>query len=55
MSVVRNPPNPSKPLAPRSNHPNCTHDLFRNPKTGSTALYNSVQQDEALHRRERCL
>lgn len=45
-----NTSNPSVLVAPRANDPLCTHDLFRNPKTGSTALYNAVQEDEALHR-----
>ena len=31
-------------------HEGCTHDLFRNAKTGSTALYNAVQEDPALRR-----
>ena len=37
-------------LIPRSNTDNCTHYLYRLPKTGSTALYNAVQEDRNLHK-----
>mmetsp|Transcript_14157 Transcript_14157/g.23560 ORF Transcript_14157/g.23560 Transcript_14157/m.23560 type:complete len:382 (+) Transcript_14157:199-1344(+) len=40
---------PSVLVKPRADSPNCTHDLFRIPKTGSTALYNAVQLDPFLH------
>lgn len=40
--------NPSKLRKPRRVSANCSHDLFRNPKTGSTALYNALQTDAAL-------
>jgi hypothetical protein len=35
------------PVASDANR-TCTHDLYRSPKTGSTALYNQVQWDAAL-------
>ena len=45
-----NPHNPSVLVKPRRNDPSCSHDLFRVPKTGSTALYNAAQTDAALHK-----
>lgn len=45
-----NKANPSVLIKPRPDDPNCTHHLFRCPKTGSTALYNAVMLDEHLHR-----
>ena len=41
--------NPSVLVWKKKDSPNCTHDLFRVPRTGSTALYNAVQEDDALH------
>ena len=40
--------NPSQLLPSRPPSDTCTHDLFRNPKTGSTALYNAIQLDDNL-------
>ena len=37
-------------LPPAEKNESCTHDLFRSPKTGSTALYNAAQWDVALRR-----
>ena len=42
--------NPSVLEHAKSDHPNCTHDLYRIPKTGSTSLYNAVMRDPSLHR-----
>jgi len=42
--------NPSVLARPRPDHGNCTHHLFRAPKSGSTALYNAVMSDTYLHR-----
>jgi len=47
---VNNPHNPSVLVEPRPNDPACKYDLFRVPKTGSTALYNAAQTDPALHK-----
>ena len=37
-------------LIAKPNSDNCTHYLYRLPKTGSTALYNAVQKDSHLHK-----
>lgn len=42
--------NPSVLARPIANHPGCTHDRFRAPKTGSIALFNAAQLDPRLHR-----
>lgn len=42
--------NPSVLEHAKPDHPNCTHDLYRLPKTGSTSLYNAVMRDPSLHR-----
>jgi len=42
--------NPSVLEHAKKDHVNCTHNLFRLPKTGSTSLYNAVMRDPALHR-----
>ena len=49
-SINSDTSNPSRLIPPRENNPACTHRLYRNPKTGSTALYNAVQEDEALRK-----
>ena len=49
-SINRGSSNPSKLIPPRENNPACTHSLYRNPKTGSTSLYNAVQEDDALRK-----
>ena len=41
--------NPSVLAVPSGDHPECTHHLFRQPKTGSTALYNAAMLDSQLH------
>ena len=49
--LVRNPSahNPSQLVKQRPDSKDCTHVLFRMPKTGSTALFNAAQEDDALH------
>lgn len=49
--LVRNPSahNPSQLVRQRPDSKDCTHVLFRMPKTGSTALFNAAQEDDALH------
>jgi hypothetical protein len=55
VELVRKPTNvadrrnPSVLLPPRPDSPLCTHDLFRPSKTSSTAIYNALQEDDALH------
>jgi len=49
--INANTVNPSVLIHPRENDPRCTYDLYRVPKTGSTALFNAVMLDNALHRR----
>lgn len=47
----KSPVNPSVLVDDRPDDPNCTHHLFRQPKTGSTALWNAAMTDARLHRR----
>ena len=41
--------NPSQLVEQRPDSKDCTHVLFRMPKTGSTTLFNAAQEDDALH------
>ena len=41
--------NPSVLEHAKKDDPNCTHDLYRISKTGSTSLYNAVMRDPSLH------